>query len=333
VPAGSENDERVLVLRSSDGAVAEQRIVSFLPAATEIVYALGLGDSLVGVSHECDFPPDVKGKPVVSRPALDLQNMTLAEVDRAISERVARGESIYRIDETLLRDLRPDLIITQDLCQVCAPSGNELGVALRALDVVPDVLFMSPHSLAEIEDNVLDLGRATRRACEAEAIVARRRERIAQVAARVQNQPRRRVVCMEWVEPIFCCGHWVPEMIELAGGFELLGRPGAESVRVTWEQVRTAAPEVLVVMPCGFHLDRALEQAAALQSLPGYGDVPAVRNGRVYAVDADSYFARPGPRIAEGVELLAHVIHPEQVPWNGPGGAFEGVPHPAPASR
>lgn len=309
------------------------RIVSFLPAATEMLYALGLGEQLVGVSHECDFPSDARTKPVVSRPAIDLHGMSVAEVDRAIAARIGRGESIYRIDEALLRELRPDLILTQDLCQVCAPSGNELGVALRELDSAPKVLFMSPHSIAEIEQNILDLGRATGHAREAGMLVARGRRRIAEIGARVAGASPSRVFCVEWADPIFCSGHWVPEMVEIAGGVDGLGRKGNDSVRVAWEDVVAWAPEVLVVSPCGFHLERALEQLPHLESLPGYADIPAVRNRRVYAVDADAYFARPGPRVIDGIELLAHLVHPDLVGWKGAADAFEGAPGPLRASR
>lgn len=298
-----------------------------------MVCALGLEEQLVGVSHECDFPADVKAKPVVSHPAIDFQGMTLGEIDHAIAGRVARGESIYQIDEQLLRDLRPDLIITQDLCQVCAPSGNELSVALRALAEPPEVMFMSPRSLWDIEENVLDLGRATGRDREAEVLVTNGRERIGCVVERVGGAQPRRVVCIEWVDPVFCCGHWVPEMVELARGREQIGSKGAESVRVDWERVVAAAPEVLLIMPCGFHLKQSFEQALRLRSLPGYEELPAVRDGRAYAVDADSYFARPGPRVIDGIELLAHLIQPDLVSWNGSPEAFEGVAHPAPASR
>jgi iron complex transport system substrate-binding protein len=276
-----------------------------------MAYALGLGDALVGVSHECDYPLDAKTKPVVSRPALDLDGLSLAEIDRAIGEQLGRGESIYHIDEALLRSLEPDLIVTQDLCQVCAPSGNELSVALRSLKRQPAVLFMSPHSLAEIERDVLALGGATGRSDEAHAIVARMKARLAAIAATVAGSPRTRVFFAEWVDPMFCSGHWVPEMVELAGGVDTLGRTGADSVRVAWEAVLEWAPEVVIVAPCGFHEERAREQIAQLTALQGWTSLPAVRDGRVHAVDADAYFARPGPRVVDGVEVLARLIHPE----------------------
>lgn len=291
-----------------------------------MLYALGIGEELVGVSHECDFPADAKNKPVVSRPALDLEGLTLAEVDRAISEQLRRGESIYRIDEELLRALQPDLVVTQDLCQVCAPSGNELSVALQTLETQPDVLFMSPSSIAQIEQNISELGRATNREFRADAIVVEGQARLARIEQRMrQATSRPRVVCLEWVDPLFCSGHWVPEMVEIAGGVDALGRKGADSVRIAWEAMLAWAPEVLVISPCGFHLEKSLEQVSRLTRLRGWDALPAVRNGQVYAVDADSYFARPGPRVVDGTALLAHLIHPELFGWHGPREAFASV--------
>jgi iron complex transport system substrate-binding protein len=302
------------------------RIVSFLPAATEMAYALGLGAQLAGVSHECDFPAEAQGKPVVVRPALALEKMSLREIDTVVSARLRNGQSLYEVDENLLRRLRPDLILTQNLCQVCAPSGNELAVALRLLQPKPEVVWMSPHSLEEINQNLRALGQAAGRAPEAEALIAAARARLEKIAARTRNLSRRpRVFCMEWADPVYCAGHWVPEMVELAGGIDTLARKGADSVRIPWQDVLDWSPEILVFSPCGFHLAQALQQISHLESQPGWAELPAVRNGRVYAVDANSYFARPGPRVVEGTELLAHLIHPALFPWRGPADAFRAV--------
>ena len=291
---------------------APLRIVSFLPAATEMAFALGLGPQIAGVSHECDFPPEARRKPVVVRPALDLEKMSPREIDEAVSQRLRNGQSLYQVDENLLRQLKPDLILTQDLCQVCAPSGNELAVALRLLQPEPAVLSMSPHSLEEIHQNLRDLGQATGRAAEAEALIASARARLESIAGRTRGRfPRPRVFCMEWADPVYCAGHWVPEMVEMAGGIDALARRGSDSTRIDWQAVLDWAPEILVFSPCGFHLAQALQQMAHLESQPGWADLPAVRHGRVHVVDADSYFARPGPRVVEGTELLAHLIHPD----------------------
>jgi iron complex transport system substrate-binding protein len=306
--------------------MTKPRIVSFLPAATEMVFALGAGDQLIGISHECDFPPDVKGKPVVVRPALDLQSMTLREIDVAVAEQIRSGASLYLVNEDLLCELKPDLILTQNLCQVCAPSGNDLASALKLLHPTPEILWMSPHSLAGIFENIGELGQSLGLASEADACVEECRRRLAQVTAktaRISTRPR--VFCMEWADPVYCAGHWVPEMVELAGGRDELARRGTDSVRMAWADVVAWAPEIVVFAPCGFNLEKALEQVSYLEKLPGWADLPAVRNQRAYVVDANSYFARPGPRVVEGTELLAHLIHPERFDWTGPGDAFQSI--------
>ncbi|HZF02077.1 MAG TPA: cobalamin-binding protein [Methylomirabilota bacterium] len=302
------------------------RIVSFLPAATEMVFALGLGDNLAGVSHECDFPPQAKQKPIVVKPALALDKMTLREIDIAVAERIGSGQSLYQVDEILLRGLKPDLIVTQNLCQVCAPSGNELTVALKTLGSKPEIVWMSPHSIEEIFQNILELGRATNRLREAEKIISECRARLEKISSQTKNLSRPKIFCVEWADPVYCAGHWVPEMVEIAGGVDELARKGTDSVRIKWDGVRKYAPEILILSPCGFHLAQALEQISILKSLPGWAEIPAVRNGKVFCADANSYFARPGPRVVEGTELLAHLIHPELFGWNGPTNAFQRVP-------
>lgn len=283
------------------------RIVSFLPAGTEMVHALGAGRELVGRSHECDYPSSVTRLPVVSRPVLDLDDASPEAIDRAVAERMESGDTLYRIDEVLLRDLRPDVILTQNLCRVCAPSGDELTRAVRKFDSLPEVLFLTPRNIGEIVDNVLAVGKAIGRTNEAESLVREHEERLAKIRAVVAHAPSRRVVFLEWTEPLYCGGHWVPEMISLAGGFDPLGRPGEDSVRMDWDDVARAKPEILIVSPCGYRLERAVELARQIPRIPGVD---------VYAVDANAYFARPGPRVTEGVELLAHLFHPDLVPWS-----------------
>ncbi len=294
------------------------RIVSFLPSATEIACALGLADSLVGITHECDYPPEIRNKPVVVRNVLPIEQMSQSEIDRAVVERMHEGQSLYQIDEELLRRLEPDLILTQNLCQVCAPSGNEVSQVLKTLAPAPDILWLTPQSLNEIFDNVRELGAATGRVKEAEQLIANCEMRLAQLSARLElitEQPR--VFCMEWLDPVFASGHWVPELVKLAGGVDVLGRERGESVRVPWEEVVAAAPEIVVIMPCGFNLEQTMKQIWSVfgfqksEAARRFFELPAVRNGRVYAVDANSYFARPGPRVVEGAELLARLIHPE----------------------
>lgn len=286
--------------------IAMPRIVSFLPAGTEIACALGAGDMLVGRSHECDYPESVKSLPVVSKPALSLDGLSQEDIDRAVAERLKSGESLYQVDENLLAELAPDLVITQDLCQVCAPSGNELTRALTELPSKPEVLWLTPQNLAEIEQNIFDVGVATGRRDIAQALIDANRRRMSVVSAAVTGIPRRRVVFLEWTDPLFCAGHWVPEMIDIAGGVDPLGRPGADSQRMTWDDVLGTRPEMIIVAPCGYGLADAVKLARQL---------PACEGATVFAVDANAYFARPGPRVAEGTELLGHLFHPTRCEW------------------
>jgi iron complex transport system substrate-binding protein len=290
------------------------RIVSFLPSATEMACALGLADSIVGITHECDYPPEIRSKPVVVRNVLPLETMSQSEIDRAVAERIREGQSLYQIDESLLRELAPDLILTQNLCQVCAPSGNEVSQVLKALPRAPEILWLTPQSLNEIFDNVRELGAATDRTAEATALVNDCLARLQNLSDRtktISHKPR--VFCMEWLDPVYASGHWVPELVKIAGGIDDLGRERGESVRVAWEEITAWAPEVLVIMPCGFNLQQTMKQIWSVfgyRSSPFF-DLPAVVDDRVYAVDANSYFARPGPRVVEGAELLAQLIHPD----------------------
>ena len=275
-----------------------------------MVHSLGAGSELVGRSHECDYPPSVGLLPVVSRPSLDLDGASPEGIDLAVAQQMESGNTLYRIDEVLLRDLRPDVILTQNLCRVCAPSGDELTRAVRKFAPQPEVLFLTPRSMHEIEINIAEVARAIGREKEAEAIVRSNKERLARVRAAVKNAPLRRVVFLEWTDPLFCGGHWVPEMITFAGGEDPLGRPGEDSVRMEWADVVDAGPEAIIVSPCGYRLEQSVHLARQMRPLPGV---------EVYAVDANAYFARPGPRVVEGVELLAHLFHPGLVPWTRAG--------------
>ena len=275
------------------------RIVSFLAAGTEILNAVGAGDQLLGRSHECDYPRGVERLPIVSRPALDLEGMSQGEIDAAVSGHMQTGESLYVVDEQLLRDIAPDVILTQDLCHVCAPSGNELTRALATLPRKPELIFLTPRTLAEIDENIVTVGRVVGREAAAKAVVDRNHERLEKIRASTHGRTPRRVTFLEWADPPFCAGHWVPEMIEIAGGHDPLGRPGADSMRITWDDIRATRPEIVIVAPCGFGLAEAQRMAGELPALPGV---------RIEAVDANAYFARPGPRYAEGVEVLAELF-------------------------
>jgi iron complex transport system substrate-binding protein len=299
------------------------RICSLLPSATEILYALGLGDSVVGVTHECDFPPDAAEKPALIRPRVDPQ-VAASEIDRQVSELVARGESIYAVDAELLGSLAPDLIITQDLCHVCAASPDDLATALTRLPKKPRVLTLTPHSLRDVWDDVRKIGEATQRRREAQALSITLEQRVAAIEAMAAlAKARPRVLCIEWLDPYYVGGHWVPEMVAKAGGQDVLGRAGEPSFRVTSEQIAGTSAEIIIVMPCGFGVERAAAEHRAAKLPDGWGDWPAVLEGCVYAIDANSYSARPGPRLADGVAILAHLFHPDLFPTPPAAGSFK----------
>lgn len=291
--------------------MSELRIVSFLPSATEMACALGLEEFIVGISHECNFPPTICAKPVVVHSALPIQTMTLGEIDRAVSEKLKSGESLYEVDVGLLRELRPTHILTQDLCQVCAPAGNEVTRALKALPTEPKILWMSPHSIADIHNDLRNLAALVGREAFAEKLIFADHARLEQIRSLVRGAPPRRVFCAEWIDPLFCCGHWVPEQLEIAGGFDPLGRKWKDSVRVSIEDVKDSDPEIIIVMPCGFDLKGSIEQARLFAR--EHADLRAVKDGQLFAVDA-AYFSRPSLRVIEGAELLAHILHPDRVP-------------------
>jgi iron complex transport system substrate-binding protein len=291
-----------------------------------MVCVLGLEEKLLGLTHECDFPGSIKGKPVVVKSAIPVEQLSEPQIDTAVSERLSAGLSVYQVDEVLLKSLAPDLILTQDLCQVCAPSGNEVRQALNALPNRPEILWLTPRTLAEIADNLREVARATGTTERAEAWIATNFERLKQIETlALQAAVRPRVFCMEWLDPLYCSGHWVPEMVRIAGGIDQLSKQGSDSIRISWQEVFNWAPEILILMPCGNHLEQVMDLAPKLCSLPRWDEVPAARNGKVYAVDASSYFARPGPRVIQGTELLAHLIHPELFDWEGPANAFRRI--------
>jgi len=286
------------------------RICSLLPSATEILFALGLGDSVAGVTHECDFPPEAAKKPRLIRPRVDSKTAP-AELDRQVTELVRRGESIYGVDAELLRSISPDLIVTQDLCHVCAASPDDLATALSRMPKRPRVLSLTPHSLAAVWDDIRRVGEVTCCRREAQALALSLEQRVAAIEMKAaQTATRPRVLCLEWLDPFYVGGHWVPEMVAKAGGEDVLGRRGEPSVRVTAEQIAESRPEVIVVMPCGYSLERAATECAKLVLPDSWRLLPAVEGRRVFAVDANSYFSRPGPRLAYGVAILGEILHP-----------------------
>jgi len=290
------------------------RIVSLLPSATEVVCALGLADELVAVTHECDYPPAARAKPAVTASALH-EGADSATIDRLVSGSVHDHRSIYALDERMLAELRPDLILTQELCDVCAVSYSDVRQAARILPGDTTVVSLEPLTLGDILGTIALVGRLTGREREATALVDGLRARIERVERTVTAAAARpRVYCMEWVDPPFRAGHWIPEMARLAGGEEALGHEGAPSTRTTWDEIAAAAPEMVVAMPCGFDADRAERELRLVTSRPEWRGLPAVARGDVWVSDGSAYFARPGPRMVDGLEILAHALHPTLFP-------------------
>lgn len=287
------------------------RICTLLPSATEIAFALGLGDSVVAVSHECDYPAAAREKPVVVRGRIDSDNSTSRQIDDRVQRTLSRGESLYGLDLKLLQRLNPDLIVTQGLCDVCAVGYDDVMAAAGTLKPPARVLSLSPSSLGEVLSDIERVGNATGMSERAEDLVGSLRERLDRVAASVPDgRARPRVACLEWLDPLYAAGHWVPEMVELAGGADVLAAKHEPSVRVAMETLATAAPEVMVLMPCGFDEARTRREWQPLKDLPAWQAIPAVANGRVFAVDGSKFFNRPGPRLVDGLEILARLIHP-----------------------
>lgn len=284
------------------------RIVSLVPNGTEILFAVGAGDLVVGVSHECDFPAEARTRPILTGSALR-PGMTAAEVDQAVSAQVGSGESLYTLDEDRIAELAPDLIVTQQLCPVCAVSTEQVDGAVRPLPRCPDLLSLDPRTLSDVLADIRRVGGATGRESEAEALLRDLEARLAIVRARVAGRPRPRVATLEWLDPPFAGGHWVPEMVEIAGGVDVFAKPGDHSTRLTWEQLQATDPDVLVVMPCGYDEAGAAEQIALISNRPEWQALRAVREGRVYPVDANGCFSRPGPRLVDGIERMAELFH------------------------
>jgi iron complex transport system substrate-binding protein len=289
----------------------QMRICSLLPSATEILFALGLGDSIAGVTHECDFPPEAATKPALISPRVD-PNASSADLDRNVRELMARAESLYAVRDDLLREIEPDLIITQDLCHVCAASPDDLASALAKMPKPPRILTLQPHTLADVWTDIRRIGEATGRSREAEDFAVRQESKVAAIRMAVKNSPiRPRVACIEWLDPIYVGGHWVPEMVEAAGGVDILGRAGEPSFCVSPEEVVAAQPDAIVIMPCGYSIQHIMDELRRTP-LPGiWSQLAAVRNSHVFLVDANSYFSRSGPRLADGVAILANLLHPK----------------------
>jgi iron complex transport system substrate-binding protein len=292
------------------------KVVSLLPSATEIVFALGLGDSLVGVTDECDYPPDAVTKPVVSRSALPQgRPLSAREIDQAVRGKLDTKEPLYVLDTDRLRREQPDVVLTQDLCRVCAVPSGQVQEALDKIGLPnAKVLSLDPNTLEEVIAQIDVVGKLLERADEAATLTTSLRQRVAKVKEIGARLPILNVFCLEWSDPPFAAGHWVPELVEAAAGVNLLSEKGGPSRVVTHREIRDANPEAIVFMPCGYYLEEAEEEADRFLDQAEFADTPAVRNGNVYAVDATSYFSRPGPRIVDGLEILAWAVHPDSYP-------------------
>lgn len=287
------------------------RVVSLLPAATEIVAALGFGDSLMGVSHECNYPVEVNGKPCVTHCEVYGKDLPSAEVDRWVNQALSSNGTLYTLDEPLLRSLEPDVIVTQQLCDVCAIDYRSVSAIAHSLPSKPELVSLSPSSFADVLDDIRRVAAALGAPERGEALVESLEHRVEAVhsrASRARSRPR--CVQLEWIDPLYCSGHWNPELVEIAGGIDPLGRRGKPSVRTAWEKLVEARPEILVLACCGYEIERTLADLRILQSRPSWETLPAVRDDRVYAVNGCAYFSRPGPRVVDSLEILAEIIHP-----------------------
>ena len=292
------------------------RIVSLVPHATELLFALGLGDDVVAVTHECDFPADVLELPHITRDVLP-PGLSAGEIDAAVRERTEQGKAIYELDEKRLTDLAPDLIVTQELCQVCAVSYDDVVEVAKRMPTEPKVIALDPTTLGEAMGDIRTIAQATGVRDAALDLVTRQRARIDAVRRAVKGVPPVTVAALEWLDPVFVAGHWTPQIIDLAGGADVLGFAGEHSEQSTWDMVAAARPEVVVVMPCGYDAERSHEEA-----LRHAGELRDIGAKRIVAVDAAAYFSRPGPRLVDGLELMAHVLHPHLVP-DAPAAVYE----------
>jgi iron complex transport system substrate-binding protein len=289
------------------------RIISLVPAGTEIVFALGLGHDVVAVSHECDYPIQARSLPRLTQSAIGGAALTSAAIDAAVSARKATGAPLYHIDAEQLTALAPDLILTQGLCDVCALPSRAVRAALAQMSPRPPIVSLDGRSIDGVLESMLEIGHATGRDTCAEELVSTLRQRLARVVSAVADRPPVRVVCLEWLDPPYACGHWIPEMVHVAGGVDPLGRPGIPSIPISWSAVRDAQAPNIIAMPCGYTLERAVCEVGAVAAQPAWKE--AVGDAVVYVAAGGGYFTRPGPRLVTGIELLAASFHPDRVDW------------------
>ena len=287
------------------------KIYSFIPSATEMVYALGLGDQLCGVTHECDYPPEARTKPVAITSLIDSTSLSQRQIDDKVVESMSHGHGLYSIDKSLLRASKPDVVITQELCDVCSVSLRDVLSTISDLSASCNVVSLKPRGLNGVLEDILEVGEACGAQRAAEDLVESLEARIEAVRTRAEPLDRPRVFCVEWFDPVFASGHWVPEMVRIAGGEDALGLAGQDSRKIPWDQVLAFDPEVLILMPCGFEVGRAVEDLPLLARNKGWESIAAVRAGAVFATSSSAYYSRPGPRLVDGLELMGRMIHPE----------------------
>ncbi|HLN35447.1 MAG TPA: cobalamin-binding protein [Nitrososphaeraceae archaeon] len=293
-----------------------KKIISFLPSATEILYEIGAGSQIVGVTHECKYPEDAKTKPKVINSSFDASSMTSKEIDNKITDLFSKTMDIYVVNDKILLDLKPDLIVAQGICEVCSPFTKEIKRAVSILGYNPDILILDPHNLKDILTNIEEIAKKVDKVKYGHQLIESLTKRINSIQKITKIKTKvnlQRVVCLEWIDPFFTAGHWVPEMVEIAGGINGLSKTEEQSRRTTIEKIKDFGPDKIILMPCGFDLDRTLmEYNRTIKKDVGWNSLTAVKNGEVYAVDAGSYFSKPGPRTFSGVEILAKIIHPSE---------------------
>ncbi|MGB9002833.1 MAG: cobalamin-binding protein [Nitrosotalea sp.] len=298
----------------------KNKIVSFLPSATEILYELGVGDQVLAVTHECNYPSEAKAKPKVIHSVFDPEKMTSQEIDRKVVDLMKAGKDIYVLDEQVLQNANPNLIVAQGICEVCSPFTKEINKAVAILEVKPEVLILDPRSLGDILDNIIEVGNKVGKLNESQAFVHDLRTRIKIIQYR-QKIVQPQVLCIEWLDPLFTAGHWVPQMVELAGGINGISATGDQSRRMEMDEIVKFDPDIIVLMPCGFDVNRTMQEYEKLADKEKWRSLKAVKQGQVYAVNANEYFSKPGPRTVIGLEILAKIINPDtfkdlQVPKN-----------------
>jgi len=289
------------------------RICSFLPSATEILYELGLGDKVLGVSYACDYPPEVKKKPVVVKSIIDTSKLRSEDIDKIISQYYKEGKDLYYIDEKLLKEIDPDVIIAQGICEVCAPHKKEIETAKKILLKTPKVIPLDTHDVDDILNSILILSRelnVEKRGIEIVSSLIERINMIQNRSSKSKNRPK--VLCLEWLKPIYNAGHWVPHMVEICNGINCLSEKGKPSRRIAWQEIEKEQPDIIICMPCGFDLKRTLKEIQVLEEYENWFNLKAVKNKQVYAVEANSFFSRPSHRIVKGIEILAKIMHPEE---------------------